>query len=276
MLRSARRSTDSLPAKVDGLTIIVSMIDPTTRFSSRVDNYAKYRPSYPAAIITLLESECGLMRETIVADVGSGTGFMSELFLKLGNKVFGVEPNAEMRAAGKRLLAKYPSFVSVNATAEATTLPDEAIDLIVAGQAFHWFQREAAKLEFKRILKPGGWVVLVWNGFRVETSAVVRGYHELLVQYGTDYKEVSREIETCDIEDFFSPREYRLARFTFKQVFNFEGLKGRLLSASYAPQPADPRYEDMIDDLRGVFAANQNNGTVDFDYETEVYYGQLK
>jgi SAM-dependent methyltransferase len=251
------------------------MIDPTTRFTSRVDNYVKYRPSYPASIITLLESECGLTRATIVADIGSGPGFLTELFLKLGNTVFGVEPNAEMRAAGERLLAKYPSFLSVNATAEATMLPNKSVDLIVAGQAFHWFQRDATKVEFKRILKPGGWVVLVWNGFRVETSAVVRAYHELLVQYGTDYKEVSREIETCDIAELFAPRKYREARFPFKQVFDFEGLKGRLLSASYAPQPSDPRYDDMIEDLRGVFTANQHNGTVDFDYETEVYYGQL-
>jgi SAM-dependent methyltransferase len=251
------------------------MIDPTTRFTTRVDNYVKYRPSYPASIITLLESECGLTRETIVADIGSGTGFMTELFLKFGNRVFGVEPNTEMRAAGERLLAKYPSFRSVNATAEATTLANESVDLIVAGQAFHWFEHNATKIEFKRILKPGGWVVLVWNGFRVETSAVVRGYHDLLVQYGTDYKEVSREIETCDIEELFSPCKYREVRFPFRQIFDFEGLKGRLLSASYAPQPADPQYDDMIEDLRKVFAANQHNGTVDFDYETEVYYGQL-
>src|SRR5215510_12762253 len=185
------------------------MIDPTTRFSSRVDNYVKYRPGYPAAIISLLESECGLTHATVVADIGSGTGFLTELFLKHGNRVFGVEPNAEMRAAGERLLGKYPSFCSVNATAEAITLPDESIDLIVAGQAFHWFQHDAAKVEFKRILRPGRWIVLVWNGFRVETSAVVRGYHELLVTYGTDYKEVSREIETCDIEALFSPVKYR-------------------------------------------------------------------
>ena len=252
------------------------MIDPTTRFTSRVENYVKYRPSYPAAIIPLLESECGLSRATIVADVGSGTGFLTELFLKRGNKVFGIEPNPQMRAAGERLLEKYPSFVSVNATAEATTLPDESIDLIVAGQAFHWFQRDAAKADFKRILRPGGWVALIWNGFRVEASAVVNGYHQLLVKYGTDYKEVSREIETCDIEYLFSPRTYRRASFPFKQVFDFEGLKGRLLSASYAPQPGDPSYEKMIDDLRNVFDANEKHGTVDFDYETEVYYGQLK
>ena len=252
------------------------MIDPTTRFTTRVANYLKYRPSYPGAIITLLQTECGLTREQIVADVGSGTGFMTELFLKHGNKVFGVEPNAEMRLAGERLLAQYPSFVSVSATAEATTLPDDSVDLIVVGQAFHWFDHDAAKIEFKRILKPGGWIVIVWNSFRVETSAVVRGYHDLLVKYGTDYQEVSREIESCDIEALFSPRDFRQARFPFRQVFDFEGLKGRLLSASYAPQPGERGFAEMIAELRTIFDANQQNGKVDFDYETEVYYGRLK
>jgi SAM-dependent methyltransferase len=251
------------------------MIDPTKRFTTRVENYLKYRPSYPTAIVTLLETECGLTRDQLVADIGSGTGLMTELFLKHGNKVFGVEPNAEMRFAGERLLAKYPSFVSVTATAEAMTLPNESVDFIVVGQAFHWFDHAVVKIEFKRILQPGGWVVIVWNGFRIETSAVVRGYHELLVKYGTDYQEVSREIETCDIEALFSPREFRQARFPYKQVFDFEGLKGRLLSASYAPQPGDPGYDQMIEELRGIFDANQKEGKVDFDYETEVYYGQL-
>ena len=251
------------------------MLDPTKRFSNRVENYLKYRPRYPAAIIPLLESECGLTPETLIADVGSGTGFMTEMFLKHGNRVIGVEPNAEMRSAGERLLTKYPKFSSVNATAEATTLPDKSIDLIVAGQAFHWFDRQKTKIEFTRILKPEGWLVLVWNGFRVESSALVRGYQELLLSYGTDYKEVSREIEACDIETFFAPGKCKQARFDFKQVFDFEGLKGRLLSASYAPEQTDPRFDEMIDELQAVFEANKKDGTVDFDYETEVYYGQL-
>jgi SAM-dependent methyltransferase len=250
-------------------------VDPTKRFSNRVENYLKYRPSYPSEIIPLLKAECGLTSDSVIADIGSGTGFMAELFLKNGNTVYGVEPNAEMRSAGERLLARYPKFLSVNATAEATTLRNNSLDLIVAGQAFHWFDHATARLEFKRVAKSDGWVVLVWNGFLVETSALVRGYQELLMEYGTDYKEVNREIEDCDIEAFFSPRACRQARFPFKQVFDFEGLKGRLLSASYAPEPSDPRFEQMIDDLRQVFLTNQQDGKVDFNYETVVYYGQL-
>ncbi|MFN2577970.1 MAG: class I SAM-dependent methyltransferase [Pyrinomonadaceae bacterium] len=252
------------------------MLDPTKRFSNRAENYLKYRPRYPAAIIPLLESECGLTPETVVADVGSGTGFMTELFLKHGNRVFGIEPNAEMRSAGERLLAKYPNFSSLNTTAERTSLPDNSIDLVIAGQAFHWFDQRKAKLEFARILRPRGWLVLVWNGFRVESSPLVRGYHEVLLRHGTDYSEVSREIEACNIDGLFAPLASRRARFDFKQVFDFEGLKGRLLSASYTPQQTAPNFDQMIEELRAVFEANQRNGTVDFDYETVVYYGQFR
>jgi len=251
------------------------VLDPTRRFSSRVDNYLKYRPGYPAEIIPLLESECGLTPETLIADLGSGTGFLTRLFLKYGNRVFGVEPNAEMRAAGEKLLSGYSNFVSVNATGEATGLADHSIDLIVAGQAFHWFDRAKARLEFERILKPTASVVLIWNGFRTETSPVTKGYQDIVIRYGTDYKEVIREIAGREVKSFFAPGSCKCARFFFKQVFDFDGLKGRLLSASYAPDSTDPNFEQMIDDLRAIFNANQKDGRVDFNYETEVYYGQL-
>ncbi len=251
------------------------MLNPTKRFSKRVENYLKYRPGYPPEIIPLVESECGLTLRSIIADLGSGPGFLTELFLKNRNKVFGVEPNADMRAAGERRLAEYPNFISVDATAEKTTLADHSIDLIVAGQAFHWFDREKTKVEFERILKPGGWVALIWNGFRVETSPLNNGYQEIVLRYGTDYKEVAREITGVDVESFFAPRSCRCARFAFKQVFDFEGLKGRLLSSSYAPESTDPNFEEMVAELRAVFDANEKNGRVDFNYETEVYYGQI-
>jgi SAM-dependent methyltransferase len=253
-----------------------AVLDPTKRFSKRVENYIKYRPGYPAEIIPLLESECSLTPQSVVADLGSGPGFLTELFLEYGNKVFGVEPNADMRAAGEKRLARHPNFISVDASAEETTLPDRSIDLIVAGQAFHWFDRAKAKPEFRRILRPDGWIVLVWNGFRVETSALNNGYQEIVLRYGTDYKEVSREIAGVDVESFFAPEPCKNARFSFKQVFDFEGLKGRLLSSSYAPDSSDPKFDPMIEELRVLFDANQKDGNVDFDYETEVYWGQVK
>ena len=251
------------------------MLDPTKRFSNRVENYLKYRPRYPTEIIPLLEKECGMTSDSLIADVGSGTGFLSELFLHNGNQVFGVEPNAEMRAAGERLLADYPNFVSVNATAEASTLPDLSVDFITAGQAFHWFDKEKTRREFQRILKPKGWVVIVWNTFPTGRSALVKAYDDVLVRYGTDYREVAKEIEDSGIETFFLPGGCKRARFDFQQTFDWEGFKGRLLSASYAPNADSPNYEPMLRDLRRVFDSHQKDGTVVFDYDTVVYYGQL-
>ncbi len=251
------------------------MLDPTKRFSKRVENYIKYRPSYPPEIIPLLEAECGLTSNTLIADIGCGTGLLTELFLKHGNPVVGIEPNVDMRAAGERILAKYPKFTSVDATAEATTIDARSIDLIVAGQAFHWFDREKARTEFRRILKPNGWIVLIWNGFHVETSPLNNGYQELVLRYGTDYKEVAREISGVDVAPFFAPNECKCARFAFRQMFDFEGLRGRLLSSSYAPDATHPSFAGMMEDLRKLFETNQVNGQVQFDYVTEVYYGQL-
>lgn len=252
------------------------MLDPTKRFSNRVENYVKYRPGYPGEIIGLLEKDCGLTSESLIADIGSGTGFLSELFLQNGNRVFGVEPNAEMRAAGEQLLAKFPNFTSVNATAEATTLPGHSIDFVTAGQAFHWFDRQRARREFERILKTDGWTVIVWNTFAVERSHVVKGYDEVLLRYGTDYRDVRREIEDANIESFFAPGVCQAARFDFQQTFDWASFKGRLLSASYAPQADESDHESMLRALRQVFDAHQRKGKVVFDYDTEVYYGQLR
>lgn len=211
----------------------------------------------------------------MIADIGSGTGFFADLFLKNGNPVIGVEPNPDMRAAGAKVMASYPGFSSVSGAAEATTLPDRSVDFVTAAQAFHWFNRELARAEFVRILKPDGWVVIAWNGYRAESSPLMAAYQDLVLRYGTDYSEVRREVEACDVESFFAPVTCKCARFEFAQAFDYEGLKGRLLSSSFVPEPDHPNYEAMLRELGKVFDANQTNGEVAFNYETEVYYGQL-
>jgi SAM-dependent methyltransferase len=252
------------------------MLDPTKRFSNRVDNYLKYRPRYPREIIPLLNKECGLTADSIIADIGSGTGFLTELFLQNGNRVIGVEPNAEMRAAGEQHLAPYSNFTSIAGTAENTSLSEASLDFVTAGQAFHWFNRVKARVEFARILKPNGWVVVVWNGYNPERTALLKGYHEVLLRYGTDYRDVRREIEDTQIDKFFSANAYKVARFSFRQSFDFEAFKGRALSASYVPQAGEPNYEPLVKQLREVFEANEDDGKVTFDYDSEVYYGRLQ
>jgi SAM-dependent methyltransferase len=251
------------------------MIDSTQRFSSRVENYIKYRPGYPAAILDLLKENCGLTGASLVTDIGSGTGILTELFLRNGHRVFAVEPNRDMREAAARLLGKYPNFTSVSGTAESTTLKSQSVDFIVAGQAFHWFDREQSRREFLRMLKPGGWVVLVWNE-RTLVSPFAKAYELLLRTYGTAYEAVNhKHTDAKVIGLFFGASGYERAGFPNKQMFDREGLKGRLLSSSYAPEPGHPQHVPMLEALQTLFLEYQTDGQVALEYDTLVYYGRL-
>lgn len=249
--------------------------DPTRRFSSRVENYVRFRPGYPKEILTLLKSQCGMTAGSVIADIGSGTGKLTELFLENGNPVFGVEPNREMREAGERLLKNFATFTSVAAAAEETTLPNASVDFIVAGQAFHWFDRRRCRKEFARILKPGGWIVLIWNDRKTEATPFLHEYEKLLQNYATDYSKVDhKNIDDMVVHEFFgyAPRK---AKIPSAQHFDFEGLKGRLLSSSYAPDQGQPGHAEMLRDLEKIFNAREQNGRVEFAYDTVAYYGKL-
>lgn len=249
---------------------------PTKRFSNRVENYIKYRPGYPGEVIDLLRQECSLDCNSVVCDVGSGTGISSELFLRNGNVVYGIEPNKEMREAGERLLLKYGSqFQSVAGTAEATTLSAGSCDLVVAGQAFHWFERGPTRKEFARILKPRGFVVLIWNERKTDATLFLDAYEQLLLKFGTDYQQVNHSnIDESVIAQFFHPAPYMVRSFPNSQQFDFEGLKGRLLSSSYAPDELHPNHFPMLRELGEIFAKHAVNNRVNFEYDTKVYFGR--
>ncbi|MBA2363352.1 MAG: class I SAM-dependent methyltransferase [Chloroflexia bacterium] len=253
------------------------MSDPTQRFSARVDDYIKYRPYYPQAVIHLLQQQCGMTPAWTIADIGSGPGNLTRLFLDNGNRVFGIEPNREMREAGERLLGGHPGFTSIDGTAEATGLPDGSAELVAAGQAFHWFDLDRASREFRRILRPPRWVVLVWNERRIAGTPFLEAYERLLVAYGTDYAQV-RHRDAADataLERFFGPGGYGRASFENVQRFDLEGLRGRLLSSSYAPMAGQPGHPEMLVELHGIFDEYQEGGVVGFEYDTTVYYGRV-
>lgn len=247
----------------------------TSRFSSRVNDYVRYRPGYPADVLAFLKNECGLRREHIVADIASGTGIFTRMLLENGNRVFAVEPNPEMRAAGEKFLAGFPNLTSVAGTAEATTLTPRSVDLVTAAQAAHWFNRQKARAEFVRILKPGGWAVLLWNERKTDGSGFLRDYEQLLLTYGTDYREVRHERTTAEIADFFAPSKFESCTFTMSQECDYPALQGRLLSSSYTPQAGQSNYAPMLEELRRIFEAHQVNGGVSLVYDTRVFYGQL-
>ena len=249
--------------------------DATQRFSSRVEDYARYRPGYPPGVIQLLKTECGLSAESVVADVASGTGIFTRMLLENHCRVFGIEPNAGMRRSGEELLAGHARFKSLNGTAESTTLPDHSVDIITAAQAAHWFDPSKARQEFVRILKPGGWTVLMWNDRRINASRFSREYEDLLLRYGTDYHEVRRLGGDLTVKAFFAPSDFQTRVFDNRQDLDYAGLEGRLLSSSYTPRAGDPKHEPMLRELRRIFDSNQVNGRIFFEYDTRVYYGQM-
>ena len=248
---------------------------PTARFSERVEDYVRYRPGYPPEVLELLRAECGLHADHVIADIASGTGAFTRLLLENGNRVFAVEPNAEMREAGNRLLHSFAQLTAVAGTAEETTLPSASVDFVTAAQAAHWFDRGRARAEFARILKPGGWCILIWNERRTATTPFLRDYEQLLLTYGTDYKEVRHERTTATIHEFFAPAPYQERVFDLRQQFDYEGAAGRLLSSSYAPLAGHPNHEPMMKELQRIVSQHAERGLVDFEYNTRVYSGKL-
>lgn len=239
-------------------------------------DYAAHRPSYPPEVIDLLAREGVLRPGDVVADVGSGTGLLTVLLLANGNTVHAVEPNAAMAEEARARLSGNARFHAVAGRAEATGLPDASCDVVTAAQAFHWFDIDATRRELRRILRPRGPVVLVWNIRRTDSTAFLREYEDLLQRVAIDYKKISAGwADEQAITRFFAPSSFEVRALEYRQVFGFDGLRGRLLSSSYAPPAGHPRHEPMLAELQRIFDRHQRDGKVAFDYDTQVYWGRL-
>ena len=246
------------------------------RFSDRAKDYVKYRPHYSPEVVQALQQTCGLRPEHIVADVGCGPGLLAEILLENGNRVIGVEPNLEMRVAGEQYLSRFSKFSMVDGNAEHTTLADGSVDFVVAGQAFHWFRPAQARTEFVRILKPHGWTVLVWHDRDTQATPFLRAYEDFLRVYSVDYQQVNHKTVASPeaITQFFSPNPVQFISQQTWQRFDFEGLRGRLLSSSYVPKEGAPA-EVMLRRLPELFSKYEANGQVVVEYETKIYCGRL-
>jgi len=251
-------------------------LDSTHRFSDRVDDYVRYRPGYPTDVLRVLEQEAGLTSDAIVADIGSGTGISLQSFLNHGKTVFAVEPNREMRLAAERLFSGNPHFHSVDGTAEHTTLAACTVDLIVVGQAFHWFKRQQARQEFARILRADGYVVLMWNDRRLNSTPFLRDYETLLGEFGIDYEQVNhKNIDERAVADFFAPTACQIRKLENNQTLDLAGLTGRITSSSYMPNVGHPRFPPMLEVIERLFEQHQRGGRVTIEYDTVLYFGQL-
>ena len=250
--------------------------DSTQRFSSRVENYVRYRPSYPPEAMELLRERCGLRPGVIAADVGSGTGILTQLLLARGARVFAVEPNDPMRAAAEAALGGNALFVSIKGTAEATTLEAASTDLYVAGQAFHWFDPGRARSEALRIARPGAFGALLWNERPRTGSAFHDDYDALLRRHVSEYDAVvGSRADEAHMRAFFGGR-MELATFDNEQRFDYDGLLGRLMSSSYAPESGHPQHEPLLAGLRALFERHEAGGCVAFPYVTLVYHAPLR
>jgi SAM-dependent methyltransferase len=248
----------------------------TERFSSRVEHYAKYRPGYPAELAPLLGREAGFSAGSVMADVGSGTGILSRLLLENRNTVYAVEPNADMRRAAERDLAAYgPAFHSIDGIAEATTLRDQSVDGVTVAQAFHWFDGPRATAEFRRIVRPRGFISLIWNARDTAASLFMAEYERIVHAHGSTFARSGKELVPFDrLRVLFGPalQSHVLPNF---QDLDWPGLQGRLLSASYMPLQGQPGYEPMMTDLRRAFDAHAAAGGVRLEYECRVYLARL-
>ena len=254
----------------------MTFADSKQRFSNRAADYTRYRPGYPREVLDLLRAWCNLKPEHTIADIGSGTGLLSKLFLENGNRVFGVEPNPEMRTAGEEFLSSYERFTSVAGSAEATNLPSESVDFVAAAQAFHWFDPAPTRREFLRILKPKGRIIILWNERLLEETPFLSDYEALLRRFGTDYARVNESYPRAEqMLAFFGANEFTSHSLPNAQAFDFQGLSGRLRSSSYAPAPDHPQFHPMMEELRRIFAAHQEQGVVRMEYRTRVYTGTL-
>jgi SAM-dependent methyltransferase len=253
----------------------MSTLNSTRRFSDRVENYIASRPGYPPQVLETLRTECGLTPEAVVADVACGTGIFTQLLLERDSRVIGVEPNREMREAAIRMLAPYPNFTAVEGSAEATTIADHSVHIITAAQAAHWFDLPAARREFVRILRPNGWVALIWNQRITDSTPFLRAYEQLLLTYATDYERVRHEHTTEGISSFFAPRPFQEREFANYQDLDYEALERRLLSSSYVPLAGHANYEPMLAELRNLFDTHAANGRLRLDYTTRMFYAQL-
>lgn len=249
--------------------------DSIKRFSYRAENYDRYRPNYPSALIGFLQTHVSLNPTHVIADIAAGTGIFTEQIADWGNTIYVVEPNMYMRHIALQRLSAHKSCIFMDGTAEATGLPDQSVDLIVSAQAFHWFDLVKTKKEFSRIGRAGIYVAVIWN-LRNTDSAFEAGYEAFIRAYAEDYLNVSqRKMNTAEVLSFFAPNDPEYRIFEHVDYLTFEQLRGRTLSYSYMPDETSDTLPDVLASLTALFDTHQQDGKVRLSYKTRLFVGRL-
>ena len=236
------------------MIIMSSITENTSRFTGRTAFYERYRQRYPAAkILSLLNQWCGLQPDWLIADIGAGTGMLSEVFLQNHTAVIAIEPNDEMRAPLAALTNTWPKLKAVKSTAEATSLADHSIDLVAAGRAFHWFDTQPALTEFRRILKPGGWLVLASLGRSKNQSQQSLAFEQILTTHGTDITYVRASYRVHENFEGIFASDHHNAELPGEQQLDWQAFRGQTLSLSMTPPPDGPTFPAFERALRTHF-----------------------
>lgn len=246
---------------------LLHQMNPRSRFTSRAENYAKYRPSYPSKVIDRILTD--LKSELVAADIGAGTGISSRLLAERGIRVLALEPNTAMR----QLAQPHPLVEFYDSSAEETQIPDATVDLITCFQAFHWFNPEPALREFARILKPRGRLAVVWHN-RDREDKFTRKYSSLTRKASNNNSELRYGTERY-LRDtlWFDPVRHLV--FPYQQALSFQALIGRAMSTSYIPQNGEI-HDRFIRDLNQLHQQYRNErGLVYLQYQTSVYLTEL-
>lgn len=247
------------------------------RFSNKAEKYELYRPAYPEDSISKILELCNVIPSDNVkiADIGSGTGKFTKLLLDKEFMVYAIEPNEQMRTIAENKFINYKNFNSINKTAESTGLEDNSISIITVAQAFHYFDLDKVKKEFKRILKSDGKVVLLWN-FRLRESNFIKEYENIIYNlHSSKVKPTHAQDNMTDkvFKDFFE--NYEIINISNSQEFDFESLWGRTLSNNHMPNENEPEYLQLYDDIKKLFNKYQKKGKVLFQYRTQIVVGDF-
>lgn len=244
-------------------------------FSGKADVYKKYRSEYPDIFLDYLYSDLGFSPQSIIADIGAGTGMLSKCLLQRGSRLIFVEPNEDMFNAAKAEFGQNERCVFIKAPAEETTIPSTSVDFVTAARSFHWFDSERFKTECQRILKPDGRVLIIWNNDKLpqeiteETDALSRKYSALFEN------QPHRKNKTTEaFGQFFKNGSYEHVKFEKESEMNKETFIGRFLSRSYAPNEGEENYEVFVNGLKEIFDRYANKGCITTTNCTECFYGE--
>jgi ubiquinone/menaquinone biosynthesis C-methylase UbiE len=255
------------------MTTDFSDLDPLNRFSSRAALYQN-RARYPHALLDYLRASCGLTPDMVIADIGSGTGFLTVLLLENGNRVYAVEPNAEMRAVADELFTDIPLFTSLTGTAEQLPIKDASVDMVTVGQALHWFEVDKARVEFQRVLKPTGKVVVVDNRPRSDDSEFMQACRAFEQKYFLDFGTAAEP--PARVVKLFTGIEIQKKQIPFIFSCSEKIFRDGFLSSSLAPEAGSQAYTQCEESLHNLFVQYQALGKVQLSFETAIYCGRFK